>query len=797
MAFQPRYYLSLYVAAGWLAGIWLGAQITWAVALWLLLGALLVAGAVAGWRRGHLGLVLAALAALAFGAARTTLALNAESLNALRHVANGQEAVIYGTIAEEPDDSDRAARLRVRVEELVIEDRAQPVEGLLLVQTNLYPQRYLGERIRLSGELEPLATLGDDGYITYLNREGIQAQMRYPQIVGLEGSNANRLDQLLVSIKLWAQGIIERSVPEPQASLLVGILLGDDSGMAPDTAEAFRTTGMTHVIAISGFNIALLIALLDAFAKPVLPRRTAALLIAVVIGLYAILVGAAGSVVRAAVMGVVYLFSLRLLGRPTYVVASLLAAAALMAAVDPYVVMDIGFQLSFAATLGLVLYAGPWTRWLANRLTGRLGADTGRRATGLLTEGLVVTLAAQVLALPLILYYFGQLSLISLPANMLVIPAQPGVMFSGGLTVLAGAVTPWLGQIAGSVAWLFLGYTTGVIELLARVPGASVPFQLPAAGLLLIYLGIGVVTFVATRRETLLSESPPADLWSSVRRPVLLTMILGASVVTLLLLSNRPDGRLHVAFLDVGQGDAILITSPAGRQVLVDGGRYPNTLLAELGRQMPFWDRSLDVIVATHPDDDHVMGLVEVAERYRVDHLLTSGLEPLSDPAYEALLSVAREKGVNVVAVQTGQQLVIDDGVLLEVLHPIPGYWADSPNEMSVVTRLQYGELSVMLTGDAEAATEATLLASGANLQSTVLKAGHHGANGSSSAPFLAAVQPAVVVVSAGPDNRYGHPHPDALQRFAEVGASVLRTDLQGTLTLRSDGRDMWWEAEK
>lgn len=796
MAFEPRHYLSVCGAAGWLAGVWLGAQVDLALTAWLALASLTAIGAVVVWRRGAIGLVLAAVAALALGAGRITLYQLNQPGSILSHLPTGQELSAYGYLAEEPQANDHMTQLRMIVEELVIDGRSEPIDGHILIQTNRYPERKVGELLRVTGQLEALDTIDNAGYVAHLRRQGIEAQMRYPAITTLPGDRSTTIDRLLLTVKSRARDIIERSVPEPQAALLVGILLGDDSGMAADMVEAFRTTGMTHIIAISGFNIALLIALMDALSKPVMPRRTAALLIAVTIGLYAIMVGAAGSVVRAAVMGIVYLFSMRLLGRPTYVLASLLVAAALMTAVNPTVIMDVGFQLSLAATLGLVLYAGPWMQWLETRLDGRLSPTTGKQVTNLLGDGLVVTLAAQVLALPLILYYFGQLALVNLPANLLVLPAQPGVMMTGGMTVLAGTLSEGLGQAMGWVAWLFLAYSTTVIDLLARVSWASVPFQLSGAGLAAVYVAIGLITVVArlSPPEESQSDSHTAR-WIRSERPVLLSVTVASLALSALLFGSRPDGNLHISFLDVGQGDAILIQTPTGRQVLVDGGRYPNVLLAELGRQMPFWDRSLDIVVATHADDDHVGGLVEVMERFQVDHLLTNGLEPLSDPAFNALMQTARARGVAPAVAQAGQRITIDDGVVLEVLHPAPGFWADSPNDMSVVMRLMYGNLTVLLVGDAESDAETAMLGRELRLSSNVLKAGHHGANSSSSEAFLQAVQPMLVVVSAGRDNSYGHPHPAALERFAAVGASVLRTDQQGTLTLSSDGRSIWWQA--
>jgi competence protein ComEC len=252
---------------------------------------------------------------------------------------------------------------------------------------------------------------------------------------------------------------------------------------------------------------------------------------------------------------------------------------------------------------------------------------------------------------------------------------------------------------------------------------------------------------------------------------------------------------LHVAFLDVGQGDAIFIQTPSGRQLLIDGGRYPTVLLDQLGQQMPFWDRSIDLLVATHPDADHAAGLVPVLERYDISRLITNGVEAGGEPAYAALLDIAADRDVPIHPTQAGERITLDQGVLLEILHA-GGDGTGSDNDTSVVARLTFGELSVLLTGDAETAAETALLAGGQPLASVVLKAGHHGADTSSGEAFLRAVAPRIIIISTGRDNPYGHPAPAMLARAAAIGATVWRTDELGTLELVSDGRQMWWTAE-
>jgi len=263
------------------------------------------------------------------------------------------------------------------------------------------------------------------------------------------------------------------------------------------------------------------------------------------------------------------------------------------------------------------------------------------------------------------------------------------------------------------------------------------------------------------------------------------------AAVAWMALRGLPDGRLHVYFLDVGQGDAILVAAPDGRQILVDGGPSPTALLSELGNLMPFWDRSLDLVVLTHPDGDHITGLIPLLDRYRVAQVLDT---PLSNAAPESAswLAGLAQNGVPRTYAQRGMRLAVGD-LTLTVLHPGPTPLtgaASDDNNNCIVLRVDYGATCLLLTGDAEQAAEADMIAAGLPLRCDVLKVGHHGSNGATSAPFVAAVAPRVAVIQVGADNYFGHPHPDVLARLA--GVEVLRTDLNGRIEVVSDGRRVW-----
>ena len=258
----------------------------------------------------------------------------------------------------------------------------------------------------------------------------------------------------------------------------------------------------------------------------------------------------------------------------------------------------------------------------------------------------------------------------------------------------------------------------------------------------------------------------------------------------------QPDGRLHVWFLDVGQGDGILIQTPAGRQVLVDGGASGQVLLGQLGAVMPFWDRTLDLVVLTHPDADHMAAQVEAAGRYGVEAAWETPASAAVPPS-TAWRSAVERAGAQVQVQCGGGWADLGDGVALWVLSPPAQGLAgeDADNQNSLVAKLVYGDFSVLLTGDAGTAAEQALVAQGAPVAATVLKVAHHGSKSATGAGFVAAVGGPIAVIQVGVGNDYGHPNAETLARLA--GRMILRTDEDGRIHVWSDGRQVWVEEEK
>lgn len=779
----------VYIGIAWFIGLGLASLLPLPWTAWL--GGVAAAG-VGGLlfrQEPWLRLVFVCAAALGLGGARYVLALPTIDPG---HVAfyNEADVILTGLVVDEPVPRDTTTRLDVRVEALTLAGGAtRPVTGRVLVNVERFPVIAYGTRLRLVGQLNEPPVFDTFDYREYLRRQGVHSVMLLPEVEVLAENEGSPVYQAIYAFKDRAQAVINRLIPEPQSALLSGILLGNESGLDPALQEDFRRTGMTHIIAISGFNISILSGMLVGVAAPLVGRRRAPWFALAGIAFYTIMVGADASVVRAAIMGSIYLIGARILGRPNFAYGSLFTAGILMTLWRPFSLWDVGFQLSFAATLGLMLYADRFTRWTQRRLAQRLPAPTVTWLMGPLSDAVMITLAAQLSTLPLMMYYFNQISLVSLIANPLILPAQPGLMLTGGLATLVGLLSPIVAQPIAWIAWLFLSYSITLVRLLATLPFAAVPVQINLFVVALLYLIIGGVTWLTfqprPRRQMVLNSMRP---YASQQ------LLIGAAVLAAILVvawgRSQPDGHLHVVFFDVGQGDATFVQTPSGRQILINGGPSPTLLNAALGEMMPFWDRQLDLVISTHPADGYAAGLPGVLQRYRVEELVTSGFSGDTFQAYQELLRESQAQQIPQRQVVAGEVIAVEDGVRLEVLHPV-----STAGDQTVALRLVYGNLSVMLAGAAGVEAEQNMATSAQALPALVQQIGRQGGRNATSTGFLNAVQPQIAIISVGSDNRSGDPQPDVLRRLADMGASVLRTDELGSIELISDGAAMWWQA--
>ncbi len=376
---------------------------------------------------------------------------------------NEQEKTFVGVVAAEPDTRDSGVKLKVKSERMEVDGRWRKVDGDVLVNARLYPAYHYGDELEVKCKLQKPEPIEDFAYDKYLAKENIYSLCYWPEIKFLKSSEGNKIVAGILWVKEKLVATVNRILPEPQAAFLGGLLYGAKRGIPKDLTEKFNITGTTHIIAISGYNITILAVLLLQITKNIGISRKKSFWIALGgILFFVILTGAAASVVRAAVMGSLVLLATQV-GRISKITNALLLAAAAMLVFNPKILaFDVGFQLSFAATIGLVYLSPIFEKYFA-KLPSVFGAK----------ETFTTTISAIVLTLPLILYNFGRISFIAPLANILILPAIPLAMAVGSIAVLGGLIYSGLGQVLGWLAWLVLSYIIKAVEFLAAIPWAS------------------------------------------------------------------------------------------------------------------------------------------------------------------------------------------------------------------------------------------------------------------------------------------------------------------------------------
>ncbi|MEJ2148805.1 MAG: ComEC/Rec2 family competence protein [Chloroflexota bacterium] len=619
----------IYLCIAWLAGIGIGrdAPVSWWI--WLALGLPALAGVALAprtddedaWTGFSWRTAFGCALLFALGAARMALAIPHFGAGDLASYNDQGFVTINGWLADAPDVRDTHVNLRLRAESITLDDgETRPVKGLALVQAPRVESYRYGDPVSVRGQIGAPPESDEFSYRDYLARQGVYSLVQYADVTVIGERRGNPIRALALDFRTTAYQTIQRLLPDPQASLLAGILLGIESGISPAVRDAFNAVSATHVIAISGSNLVILAGVIQGITKRFAQKRlSAGLTIGGVLG-YALFVGGDPAVMRAALMVTLALVSTQL-GRQAWGFASLAFAGLLMTAINPQTLWDVGFQLSFLSTLGLLIYVAPLQRGLERGLSTMLSAESARQVVLAVSDAFLVTIAAQITTAPIMAHTFGRFSVVALPVSFLIVPLQTPLMILGGLGVLAALVVWPVGQVLAWGSWLFLTLTIWIVRRFARLPFASLDVSLSAAAMVGVYAGLFALTWLLSQ------DSEARSRWRDRLRSLGgVRLIAGAGLVIALLLmigaGSLPNGRLHVTFVDVGDGSATLVETPSGRTILVDAGGSSRQLQTALGDSLPFWQRRLDLVILSQPDQAHTSALSPLLARYQVDAAL-------------------------------------------------------------------------------------------------------------------------------------------------------------------------------
>lgn len=635
-----------------------------------------------------------------------------------------------------------------------------------------------GRWIRLSGSVAPFPrprNPGEFDYGRYLRLNDVDGVLRVGKDDSVAvGMNGWSLSLGFAAVRTELGKIFDRLHSPPVAAFLRGIVLADRSDISPEVKESFVNTGTIHVLAVSGLHVGIVaVALLAIFGLLRVPKRVLPILTVAALVLYMVLIGAPPSVSRATLMAALILVGTFLQRKPE-IINSLAVAAIALLAWDTNSLFDVGFQLSFAAVLSIILLY-PELERIIHLIPERFEEV---KAIDYVFKLFAVSLAAQLGTLPFTVYYFERLSLISLIANILVVPAM-GIAVMVAFATLGFSFWPFLAGLFAEVNELLVSLILGFVDNAARVPYAYVELSITSLWFpLFFYLALALL--FTLRRSLMFKRACIATL-------------LAANLYVVQSIATQRDPAVLATAIDVGQGDAVLVEFPNGSAMLVDVG--PRTMQYDAGERvvLPFLKRkgvhTLTAVVLSHPHGDHIGGAGAILKGLQVGRLFDIAVEPQSRLHADVRSVLENHNGILAWAYR-GQRIEPDSSCRVYVLHPAAGDSLSNLNNMSVVLKIVYGGTSLLLVGDAEREAEAALIRRyGSFLKSDILKVGHHGSITSTTTEFLDTVSPMYAIISVGRENKFKHPSPEVVARLRARGIRIHRTDENGAIITRLTGR--------
>ena len=691
------------------------------------------------------------------------------------------------------------------------------------------PDVQIGNVVKVEGEFKHFEHARNPG--NFEIRDHYMSIGIYGMVYGdsyeVKDESCDLLRQGLYDLRVYIKDLLNDICSKDKAQVYSAIMLGDKSDLDDTTKELYSVSGIAHLLAISGLHISFI----GLFFFKLLRRKFGYVvsgsvsLFAVVA--FAIMSGMGISTIRAVVMFLCLVLG-QMLGRWNDNVTTISLVGIFLILWNPFVILNSGFQMSFAAIIGILIVwpkvsylLGLKNKFSARELDKNASEKEKRHLVYIIIKHKILNAALfslniSVFMAPIIAYYYYQLPIYSFVLNLIVVPLMGVVIVSGTLGVIGGFLARWLGSILIIPGCLILDLYTGLSKLISMLPFLSVVVGKPSVYIIILYYALlfSIIFFFSHRKKVgelskktyekngkdlrQIKKEKREELLRAKRRRIVVAMLF---VVLESMLYLKPvivhlnifSSRLETMFLDVGQGDGIHIKCSDGTNIMVDGG---STTVKEVGKYRIIsylksqCNATIDYWFLTHGDLDHISGVIEILNSDMSGIKIKNIVLPYMKEYDKHLISIreaAVDSGIEVHSIKKGDSLEFGD-IKFSCLHPTLDTSSDDINDYSIVLGVEYGNYSMLLTGDLTSTQETYMK----DLKHyTVLKVGHHGSKYSSSEEFLSAVKPRIGILSSGKGNRYGHPTPEVMERLVDVGCKYLRTDESGGISIISDGENI------
>jgi competence protein ComEC len=696
---------------------------------------------------------------------------------------------ILAAIDSPAELSPKTAVYIVSVKQINMNEKIYNITGKLKLRAMLSDDKMLyqyGDEVFITGIIELSKVQRNPSgfnYRQYLANCGISGEI-FAGNGNLRKGSGNYRNILINSGYVIRKGIIStinQLLGEKQAGLLNGMLVGERSGLNREVKQEFSDAGLTHIMAVSGMNVAfVIIPFMFIFKRLRFSLRLSNSLAILSIMMFVFITGFSASVLRASIMATVILLA-QILYREGDVYSSLSFAAIILLVVNPGTLFDIGFQLSFAATLSLVLF---YKR--INEITVKIPIPK------LISETIAVTIAAQILVTPLGVLYFNRFSIISVITNLLVVPLCQNITIIGFAMAGLGQFSIQLAGILGMINDFMLSFILLVTKYSSDIPFSAIQLTTPSLVLILIYY----VCIAYLGWWCFVKGNMPDNRF--------VIAVAGAILIIFLLPIVKPPS-MEVVFLDVGEGDSIFVKTVEGKKLLIDGGGFKKSTPDAAGSGeitvipflLDYGIDYLDLVISSHPHEDHMQGLVSVSKSLGIGGVIEP--EGMPEKDYKIFNSYLNLHKIPIKECSAGDVIKIDSKTYIEIFYPFKSGQMEGKsieeistdvNERSLIFKLVYDKVSILFTADMDGKMEKELLDEGFDVESDVIKVAHHGSRSASTTEFLEKVKSKAAIISVGRNN-YGHPSPRTLDRLEASGASIFRTDECGGIILETDGQSI------
>lgn len=622
-----------------------------------------------------------------------------------------------------------------------------------------------GEKVQLIGVLEKPDVARNEGGFNYKNY--LYSQNIYSIITVNSTKNIFKLENskfnLIYLIRKSIYNIFSKLLPKNHMSILIGMIIGDTSQTSEEIKADFKISGISHLLAVSGSNVAYIVLAIKFLFNKITTRNVSNIITIIFIIFFMFISGCSASVVRAAIMAIIAIFS-EIISRKSNTYASIAVSALIILIYNPFTVYDMGFVLSFLGTLGIVLLSSKINNCF--KVTNNLAK--------IIVETISVTLAAQIVLLPIMWKFFNTISIISLLTNLIIVPITGVITIFGIMMYFIGLIYLPVARLFSYSIYVLIEFIIKVSSLCANVPFAQIILATPSWIVILIYYLIVYKFF-----------------WKNNRK--FINVIISLLIVFEIFSVCFPNSYTSVNMVDVGQGDCIYIETRNRKRILIDCGGSENSDY-DVGEKVlvPYildkGTKTIDCVIITHMHEDHVEGIIRVIEDLNVKQIIL-GVQPVKSNLYEELLIVATKRKVPVKIVSAGDTVCIDN-IKFEIIYPEEKLEISNDlNNNSLVMKAKIDDVTLLFTGDIEKEAEELIL--NENLNANILKVAHHGSSSSTTQEFLNIVQPEIALIGVGEDNKFGHPSSEVIDRLEKIDCQIFRTDNNGEIRLKlyKDGK--------